>query len=109
MRVCLPRVPKCDYRLGPHLESTVFWVNGSCRRHGVEADESEEYDGCTAHDAAPAELTECAGIVRDEGMPIGGRDVADAEQDKGNYDEELDANHDVVESGRFLGSADQHG
>ena len=24
-------------------------------------------------------------------MPIGGRDVADAEQDKGNYDEERDA------------------
>jgi hypothetical protein len=80
-----------------------------CGRYGVEADESEEHDGGTAHDAGPAKLTERAGIFRDEGVPIRGRDVADAEQDKGEHDDELDADHDVVESGRFLCSADQHG
>ena len=57
---------------------------------GVEADVREEDDAGGAHDAAPAEFAEGAGVRRDEGHVVLGLDVGVADSDDDDDDGDLD-------------------
>ncbi len=76
---------------------------------GVEADVGEEDEACAAHDAAPAEFAEGAGVGGDEGGVVGWVDVGPAEADDGEDDDDLEDDHDGVEDGAFFGALDEEG
>ena len=73
----------------------------------VEADVGEEDDPGPAQDAAPAVMAEMAVVGRDEGHPILGMDVLDAEGDEEQDHADLGDDDDVVEVGGFLDADDQ--
>lgn len=69
----------------------------------------EEDEACAAHDAAPAEFAEGAGVGGDEWGVVGGVDVGPAEADDGEDDDDLEDDHDGVEDGAFFGALDEEG
>ncbi len=82
-------------------------IAGFLGRRGdrVEADVGEEDDTGGAQDPADSEMTQLAGVGRNERVPVGGIDVADAEQDEENDDGHFDRDDPGVE-GRRLFDAD---